>query len=76
MRKLIILVLFVAAPLSTFAGEADIVGVEVSCNSNSLCRFDVSVQIPADLTEVVIRAHDFVHGHGGKEFRVKLPAAE
>lgn len=31
------------------------------------------VQVPAGLTEVIIRAHDKVHGHGGKEFRVKLP---
>jgi len=118
----LILVLFVIAPLPAFAGEADVVGVEVSCNDDSICHFDVSVKhsdegwahyankwevlspdgdvlgvrellhphedeqpftrslsgvrIPADLTEVVIRAHDLDHGYGGKEFRAKLPAAE
>jgi hypothetical protein len=31
------------------------------------------VQIPGGTTEVIVRAHDKVHGLGGKEFRVKLP---
>ncbi len=31
------------------------------------------VQVPAGITEVIVRAHDKVHGLGGKEFRVKLP---
>lgn len=31
------------------------------------------VAIPPDLTRVVVRAHDSVHGYGGKELTVKLP---
>lgn len=31
------------------------------------------VAVPAGTTEVIVRAHDKVHGHGGKDFRVKLP---
>jgi len=31
------------------------------------------VQVPAGITEVIVRAHDKVHGLGGKEFRVNLP---
>ena len=31
------------------------------------------VRIPAGITEVRLRAHDSVHGHGGAEFTVKLP---
>lgn len=31
------------------------------------------VQIPAGVTEVIVRAHDKVHELGGKVFRVKLP---
>lgn len=30
------------------------------------------VVIPADISEVTIRAHDKVHGHGGREMTVKL----
>ena len=32
-----------------------------------------NVSIPAQLTEVVLRAHDLVHGYGGKELIVQLP---
>ena len=32
-----------------------------------------NVKIPAELDEVVIRAHDLVHGYGGKEILVTLP---
>ncbi|UCH75007.1 MAG: hypothetical protein JSU82_03935 [Rhodospirillales bacterium] len=31
------------------------------------------VRIPDGMTEVRIRAHDSVHGHGGAEFTVSLP---
>jgi hypothetical protein len=31
------------------------------------------VVVPDDLREVVIRAHDSVHGEGGEVFRLKLP---
>ncbi len=30
------------------------------------------VAIPPEVTEVILRAHDSVHGHGGKEVVVKL----
>ena len=31
------------------------------------------VEIPADIAEVTLRAHDNVHGYGGKGVTVKLP---
>jgi len=31
------------------------------------------VAIPGNITEVRVRAHDSVHGHGGEEQRVNLP---
>jgi len=31
------------------------------------------VAVPADVTEVTVRAHDSVHGYGGAEMTVKLP---
>ncbi len=108
----------IAMSLPVFAGEADVVDVAVSCNDDSICRFDVTVQhedegwdhyanrwevlspdgevlatrvlahphvdeqpftrsmsgiqIPADLKEVVVRAHDLVHGYGGREYTVVL----
>ena len=31
------------------------------------------VQIPAGVSEVIIRAHDSVHGFGGEELRIELP---
>jgi len=31
------------------------------------------VAIPEDVSEVVVRAHDSVHGHGGRETTVALP---
>ena len=33
----------------------------------------VGVRLPPGLTEVVIRAHDKVHGYGGKTLRLELP---
>jgi len=35
-----------------------------------------NVKIPAGVTEVRVRAHDLVHGYGGKEMVVKLPLAD
>ncbi|HSH42532.1 MAG TPA: hypothetical protein VK973_10465 [Arenicellales bacterium] len=32
------------------------------------------VEIPADIRTVTIRAHDSVHGYGGRELAVDLPA--
>ncbi len=31
------------------------------------------VEIPENVAEVTLRAHDSVHGYGGKEVTVKLP---
>lgn len=104
-------------PTILFAGEADIVNVEVKKSGNSY-RFDVTVrhddtgwqhyadkwdvvtpegqilatrvlhhphvneqpftrslsgvEIGAEISSVVIRAHDLVHGYGGQEMTVEL----
>jgi hypothetical protein len=101
------------------AGEADVLGADINCTSDSICNFSVTVRhddegwdhfankwevlgsggnliavrelahphvgeqpftrtlgnvkVPADISEVVIRAHDSVHGYGGRELVVKLP---
>ena len=114
------LILIASAALPALAGEADVLAVEVSCDSHSVCRFDVTVthedegwehysnkwevltpdgdviavrellhpheteqpftrsltdvKIPAGVDEVIVRAHDLVHGYGGIEFVVTLPA--
>jgi hypothetical protein len=31
------------------------------------------MKIPGGIDEVIVRAHDSVHGYGGAEKRVKLP---
>ncbi len=41
---LIISALLVTAHRPAFAGEADVLDVNVSCNSESTCRFDVTVK--------------------------------
>jgi len=102
-----------------FAGEADVVDVELNRESPRVYRFDVTVshsdtgwkhyadrwevlapdgsilgtrvlfhphvdeqpftrslsgvEIPEGITSVRIRAHDSVHGHGGKEKKITLP---
>ena len=106
------------APYLAMAGEADVLNVEVSCNSEQVCRFDVTVRhedagwdhyanrwdvlspegellgtrellhphddeqpftrsltgvaIPDGISAVVVRAHDSVHGWGGREMRVAI----
>ena len=40
----IILVLFVSIHQPALAGEADVLDVDVSCNSDLICRFDVTVK--------------------------------
>lgn len=35
-------------------------------------RSKSGINIPEGITEVIVRTHDSVHGHGGKEMRVKL----
>jgi hypothetical protein len=105
--------------LPAIAGEADVIGVDVSCNDERVCRFDVTVRhadegwehyanrwevlspageilatrvlahphvneqpftrsltnvsLPEDLSKVIVRAHDLVHGYGGTEQAVPLP---
>ena len=44
MNKLVAFVLLVTACLSASAGEADVLKVVVSCNSDSICRFEVTVK--------------------------------
>jgi len=118
MNRLLILALLTTAHSLALAGEADVLNVEVSCDNESKCRFDVTVlhadegwehfanrwevlspdgeilatrvlahphvneqpftrsmaniEIPGDLHEVVVRAHDLVHEYGGKEVVVKM----
>ncbi len=42
-------------------------------NEQPFTRSLSGVTVPAGTTEVILRAHDSVHGHGGREQRVKLP---
>jgi hypothetical protein len=44
MTRLCGLALLLTSFLPVFAGEADVVDVAVSCNSDSICRFDVTVR--------------------------------
>jgi hypothetical protein len=44
MNRLLILTLLAMAYLSAQAGEADVLDVKVSCNSDSICRFDVTAK--------------------------------
>ena len=44
MTKLAGLALLAASILPAFAGEADVVGVDISCTGDSICRFDVTVR--------------------------------
>ena len=104
---------------AAFAGEADVIEVEVRRIGGDTYKFDVTlrhadegwehfankwevtapdgpvlgtrvlahphveeqpftrslsgVKIPENLTEVIVRAHDLVHGYGGKTVEVKVP---
>ena len=44
MNRPLILTLLVLAHLPAFAGEADVLDVKVSCDGDSICRFDVTVK--------------------------------
>ena len=44
MTRPYILILLATSYLSAFAGEANVIDVDVSCNSDSICRFDVTVR--------------------------------
>ncbi|MGI9351076.1 MAG: hypothetical protein ACR2O3_05895 [Rhizobiaceae bacterium] len=117
-RRIIVItgILFCVVPLAN-AGEADVVGVDVS-GSGKNYRFSVTVEhadsgwdhyadawevvgedgtvygkrilahphvdeqpftrsgsatIPDGINQVIVRAHDSVHGYGGKELKVDLP---
>lgn len=122
MIRQVALALLVTSTLPGFAGEADVVEVDIFCNSESVCRFDVTVRhddegwehfanrweilspdgeilatrelahphddeqpftrslgnvkVPPGLSEVVVRAHDLVHGYGGRELTVQCPVAD
>ncbi len=41
-------------------------------NERPVTRSLPRVPVPADLDSVVVRAHDSVHGYGGREVRLKL----
>ncbi|NJO37279.1 MAG: hypothetical protein HC871_06245 [Rhizobiales bacterium] len=119
-RLSLALALSVAFAAVAAAGEADVVGVEVSKEGSGSYRFDVTVAhadegwdhyadafevvgpdgnvlgtrvllhphedeqpftrslggvaIPDGITDVTLRARDSVHGYGGMEVRVSLPA--
>lgn len=120
MRKsILILLCLIAAPLlNVYAGEADVLRVKATQQSNGSFRFDVTVKhadtgwkhyadkwdvvdeagnilgtrvlyhphvdeqpftrslgnvkIPENIKKVIIRAHDSVHGYGGKTKEVVL----
>lgn len=116
--KPLFLILLAASCLPALAGEADVLAVDVTCDNDSVCRFDVTVRhddqgwehyanrweilspggeilatrvlahphdneqpftrslpdvrIPADMPEVIVRAHDSVHEYGGREYLVEV----
>lgn len=122
MNRLFMSGMLLTTSLPALAGNADVLDVDVSCNSDSICRFDVTVRhddegwehyanqwevlspdgeilatrklmhphdneqpftrsldnakIPGGLLEVLVRAHDLIHGYGGKGIVVKLPDQE
>ena len=42
-------------------------------NEQPFTRSLNNVEIPKNIHRVMIRAHDLVHGYGGKEFKLQLP---
>lgn len=42
-------------------------------NEQPFTRSLSGVKIPENITEVTLRAHDNVHGYGGKEMKILLP---
>lgn len=42
-------------------------------NEQPFTRSLDNVSIPESMTEVILRAHDLVHGYGGKEIKVSIP---
>ena len=44
MNRLFILALILSTYVPALAGEADVLSVDVSCDNDSICRFDVTVK--------------------------------
>ena len=44
MNRFLVMVFLVTSCLPALAGEADVLDVVVACNSESICRFDVTVK--------------------------------
>ncbi len=44
MRRVILLAFIVSTYLPAFAGEADVLNVNLSCSSDLMCDFDVTVK--------------------------------
>ena len=44
MNRLLVMLFLVSSYLPSLAGEADVLDVHVSCNSESVCRFDVTMK--------------------------------
>lgn len=44
MNRLLVVVFLVTSCMPALAGEADVLDVVVACNSDSICRFDVTVK--------------------------------
>ena len=61
----------VLAPDGTVLGTGTLYHPHV--DEQPFTRSISGAQVLPGLTEVIVRAHDKVHGHGGQEFRVKLP---
>jgi hypothetical protein len=118
-RSAVWLCLALGSGRALLAGEADVLGVDVTCDAARACDFSVTVQhadegwdhyadrwevldtegeviavrvlrhphvdeqpftrslagvkIPREVSRVVVRAHDSVHGYGGAELTVDVP---
>jgi hypothetical protein len=61
----------VLAPDGTVLGTRTLLHPHV--NEQPFTRSLTGVRIPDGVTEVTVRAHDSVHGHGGKTLTVAVP---
>lgn len=56
--------------------NGDVLGTRVlfhpHVNEQPFTRSISNIKIPKDIQSVTIRAHDLIHGYGGKEFTVKI----
>jgi hypothetical protein len=53
MTRPVDLVLLASLCLPAFAGDADVLDVNVSCNSSAVCRFDVTVRLCEQMGSVI-----------------------